>query len=132
MKCDDDIRVNFYADVVLSSSTTMFQEIGECMTKATGGVGSIINVLSRASSVSVFCFFSGLLRSRCIFVIFSLVTVCLVAVRHLVNTAPCSHVSCPTKMNTYEVVERKGSLKIPVLVGAVALSRRPSHPGAGT
>ena len=29
MKCDVDIRVNFYANVVLSSSTTMFQEIGE-------------------------------------------------------------------------------------------------------
>jgi len=33
MKCDVDIRVNLYANVVLSSGTTMFQEIGERMTK---------------------------------------------------------------------------------------------------
>ena len=57
MKCDVDIRVNFYANVVLSSSTTMFPEIGECMTKATDGVGSINDVLSRASLSSFFFFF---------------------------------------------------------------------------
>ena len=33
MKCDVDIRVNLYANVVLSIGTTMFQEIGERMTK---------------------------------------------------------------------------------------------------
>ena len=33
MKCDVDIRVNLYANVVLPSSTTMFQEISERMTK---------------------------------------------------------------------------------------------------
>ena len=38
MKCDVDIRVNFYANVVLSSSTTMFQEFGECMTEDTDGI----------------------------------------------------------------------------------------------
>ena len=35
-------------------------------------------------------FFSGLLRSRCIFP-------CTVGLRHLANTAPCSNVSCPKK-----------------------------------
>ena len=67
MKCDVDIRVNFYTNVVLSSSTTMFQEIGECTTKATDGVGSTLDVLSRACLSSVF-FFSGLLRSRCVLI----------------------------------------------------------------
>ena len=56
MKCDVDFHVIFYASVVLSSSTTLFQEIGECMTKATDGVGSIHDVLSRASLSSVFFF----------------------------------------------------------------------------
>jgi len=60
MKHDVDIRVNLYANVVLSSSTTMFQEIGECMTKATDGVGSIHDVLARAFLSS---FFSGHLRT---------------------------------------------------------------------
>ena len=34
----------------------MFQEIGECMTEATVGIGSIHDVLSRASWASVFFF----------------------------------------------------------------------------
>ena len=63
MKCDVDILVNFYTNVVLPSSTTMFQEIGEFMTKATDSVGSIHDVPSSASLSSVF---SGLLRTRCI------------------------------------------------------------------
>ena len=33
MKCDVDIRVNLCANVVLSGGTTMFQGIGERMTK---------------------------------------------------------------------------------------------------
>ena len=45
MKCDVDIRVNFYANVVLSSRTTMFQEIGECMTKETDGITVYTQVL---------------------------------------------------------------------------------------
>ena len=50
MKCDVVMHVIFFlANVVLSSSTTMLQEIGECMTKATDGVGSIPAVLARAS-----------------------------------------------------------------------------------
>ena len=49
-KCDAEIRVNFYANVVLSSSTTMLQEIGECLTKATDNVGSIHDVPSSASN----------------------------------------------------------------------------------
>ena len=53
--CDVDIRVNFYANVVLSRSTTMFQEIGECMSKATDSVGSIHD--------PSFCW-SGLPKSR--------------------------------------------------------------------
>ena len=32
-KCDSDIRKNLYVNVVLSSGTTMFQEIVECMMK---------------------------------------------------------------------------------------------------
>ena len=32
-KCDVDTRKNLYVNVVLSSGTTMFQDIGECMTK---------------------------------------------------------------------------------------------------
>ena len=32
-KCDVDTRKNLYVNVVLSSGTSMFQEIGECMTK---------------------------------------------------------------------------------------------------
>ena len=52
--CDVDIHMNFYANVVLSSSTTMFKEIGECMTKATDSVGSIHDVPSSASLFSVF------------------------------------------------------------------------------
>ena len=61
MKCDVDIRVNFFANVVLSSSTTLFQEIGECMTKETDGVIVYSHVL-----LSLVLFF-GTLRSRCIF-----------------------------------------------------------------
>ena len=38
MKCDVDIRVNLYANVVLPSSTTMFQEISERMNKETDGI----------------------------------------------------------------------------------------------
>ena len=33
MKCDVDIRKDLYANVVLSGGTTMFQGIGERMTK---------------------------------------------------------------------------------------------------
>ena len=35
MKCDVDIRVNSYAPVTLPGGTTMFQELGERMTKKT-------------------------------------------------------------------------------------------------
>ena len=73
MKCDVDVRLYFYANVVLSSSTTMFQEIGECMTKATDSVGSIHDVSSSASLSSVF---SGLLRTRCIFIFSLLLSDC--------------------------------------------------------
>ena len=82
MKCDVDIRVNFYANVVLSSSTSMFQEIGECMTMATVSVGS-------SASLSSGFFFSGLLRVRCFFFFLA-----AVGLRHLTNISPCSHVSC--------------------------------------
>ena len=44
IKCDVDIRVNFYASVVLSSGTTMCQETGERMKKSTVVVGSIHDV----------------------------------------------------------------------------------------
>ena len=40
MKCDVDFRKDLHANVVLSGGTTMFQEIGVCITKATDGVGS--------------------------------------------------------------------------------------------
>ena len=33
MKCDVDIRKDLYANIVLSGGTTMFQGIGERMTK---------------------------------------------------------------------------------------------------
>ena len=45
MKYDVDIRVHLYANVVLSSSTTMYQEIGECMTKETDGIMVYSHVL---------------------------------------------------------------------------------------
>ena len=63
MKCDVEMRVNFYANVVLSSSTTMFQEIGECMTKETDGIVVYSHVLLCLH------FFSGLVRSLCIFIV---------------------------------------------------------------
>ena len=91
MKCDVDVRLYFYANVVLSSSTTMFQEIGECMTKATDSVGSIHDVSSSASLSSVF---SGLLDPMYFY--FFLATVGL---RHLYNISPCLHVSCPKTLS---------------------------------
>jgi actin-related protein len=40
-KCDVDIRKYLYANIVLSAGTTMFQGIGECMTKElTGPAGA--------------------------------------------------------------------------------------------
>ena len=66
----------------------MFQEIGECMTQATDGVGSIHDVLSRASRSSVF-FFRSFGAA-----VFFLVTAGL---RYFAHTAPCSKVSCPKK-----------------------------------
>ena len=63
MKWDVGIRVNFYANVVLASSTTMFQEIGKCMKKETDG----IIVYSHVLLCLQFFFFSGLLWTPCIF-----------------------------------------------------------------
>ena len=82
MKCDVDIRVNFYANVVLSSSTTMFQEIGECMTKETDSVGSIHDV---PPSTSLFSVFSGTPADPlCVFSFF----LATVGLRRLTNISP--------------------------------------------
>ena len=88
MKCDVDVRLNFYANVVLSSSTIEFQEIGECMTKATDSVGSIHDVSSSASLSSVFC-------GPDVFLLFF----ATVGLRHLSNISPCLHVSCPKTLS---------------------------------
>ena len=40
MKCSVDVRVNSYVPVMLPGGTTMFQEIGDRMTKETDGVAS--------------------------------------------------------------------------------------------
>ena len=104
MKCDVDIRVNLYANVVLPSSTTMFQEISERMTKEADGIGSIRDVLSCASLSSVF--FSGLLRSRCIFSFFPChcrtATPCHLSSHITLHRAQKSHIFLRSKPKSYQ------------------------------